>query len=443
MSNNYKSTSFKEWLTQLQQESWQLELIISGFAIFGLFTAFDPIVNGFVIAQSENQVYPVLLYGIAIAACSILIFNLILHVILRGLWIGALGLRYISGDIEYEKLKYSLKFTKYLEKKVGSFDKYIATLEDYCSILFAVSFLLIFYVLSAVAVLLTILLIVFTLLETDFIPYEIGEITGIFLIIFIIIATFLNAIDFITQGYLKRNKWLSKIYFPFYWVYGYITLSFIYRPLVYNFLDNTFGKRLLYALIPIYGVLLILITFKYEKSNYLQENLLISSQSFKHEHYEDLLSLEQRIFAKTATIQSKVITDPYIKLFRIHNNNLESRIFNWDSTLIPKNDERGLKSELNFFSSSKISDSKKRRLSKTYLKAFNNTHKIVIDSIEYPHDFLFSKNKQGNIGFETYLNIKGLSDGKHLLRLKSLFIKEKDTLIRTDDIIPFWYFKNN
>jgi hypothetical protein len=55
-----------------------------------------------------------------------------LHVVLRGLWIGALGLRYVSGDIDYEQLKYSPKFTKYLSKKIGSFDKYIATLENYC-----------------------------------------------------------------------------------------------------------------------------------------------------------------------------------------------------------------------------------------------------------------------------------------------------------------------
>jgi len=55
----------------------------------------------------------------------IMIFNLIIHIVLRGLWIGALGLRYVSGEIDYDNLNYSEKFTNYLKKKVGSFDNYI------------------------------------------------------------------------------------------------------------------------------------------------------------------------------------------------------------------------------------------------------------------------------------------------------------------------------
>ncbi len=43
MSKNYEHASFKKLLEKLQEESWQLELLISGFAIFGLFTAFEPI----------------------------------------------------------------------------------------------------------------------------------------------------------------------------------------------------------------------------------------------------------------------------------------------------------------------------------------------------------------------------------------------------------------
>jgi len=40
---DYNSSEFKKWLDKLQQESWQLELIISGFAIYGLFTAYEPL----------------------------------------------------------------------------------------------------------------------------------------------------------------------------------------------------------------------------------------------------------------------------------------------------------------------------------------------------------------------------------------------------------------
>ncbi|WP_435413411.1 hypothetical protein, partial [Psychroserpens mesophilus] len=148
MSSDYNNPAFKKLLKRLQEESWQLELIISGFAIFGLFTAVGPISDAANLAQLKQQLALTIVLSIGVVSCAILIFNLLLHVVLRGLWIGTLGLRYVSGDIDYDSLNYSEKFTKYLKKKVGSFDKYVATLENYCSVIFAISFLLIFYVLA-------------------------------------------------------------------------------------------------------------------------------------------------------------------------------------------------------------------------------------------------------------------------------------------------------
>ena len=34
-----KGTGLKQWLDKLQQESWQLELLISGLALFGIYAA--------------------------------------------------------------------------------------------------------------------------------------------------------------------------------------------------------------------------------------------------------------------------------------------------------------------------------------------------------------------------------------------------------------------
>ncbi len=42
LNDNDKTLSrsfFKEWLEKLQQESWQLELIISGFALYGVYNS--------------------------------------------------------------------------------------------------------------------------------------------------------------------------------------------------------------------------------------------------------------------------------------------------------------------------------------------------------------------------------------------------------------------
>ena len=46
------------------------------------------------------------------------------------------------------------------------------------------------------------------------------------------------------------------------------------------------------------------------------------------------------------------------------------------------------------------------------------------------------------LGFETYLKISQLKEGKHLIRLRRKR-KEKDSIVTVSDaILPFWYFKN-
>ena len=148
MSNNPQDIKFKNWLDILQQESWQLELIISGFAIFGLFAIKEPIQINVLEAEIQRNIYASFLWQGLMMSWLIITFNLVIHVVLRGLWIGAIGLRYVSADIDYEKLNYSKKFTRHLQKRIGSFDNYVATLEKYCSIVFAVTFLLVFYLMG-------------------------------------------------------------------------------------------------------------------------------------------------------------------------------------------------------------------------------------------------------------------------------------------------------
>lgn len=440
MSNNYKDSKFKDLLDKLQQESWQLELLISGFAIFGLITAIPHIRTAMVFAQNDNEPFYFIPTLIAFTACSILIFNLLIHVILRGLWIGALGLRYVSGDIDFEKLNYQNKFTSYLKKKIISFDKYVATLETYCSVLFAISFLLIFYVISIALVFLCILGISLLIIANDNLPEILREIIGSILLIFILIGSILVFIDFITQGYLKKKKTLSRIYFPFYWVFSYITLTFLYRPLVYNFLDHKFTRRLSFFLVPSYIAISILVSFKNHKSNYLPSAKDVSNTYIDGRNYEDLL-IEEDDFARIATIQSKIIRAPYIKLFRVFNESVENRIYDYHPSLKPENDRRGFRTDIAMFSSTEYLKNRDS-LTRKYLEVFNTTHQVFIDSIQFDSDFFVTKDKRKKYGFETYINIKNLSEGNHLLRLKRLTKSKKDTIQRTDITIPFWYFKD-
>ncbi|MEO0572548.1 MAG: hypothetical protein AAF039_12655 [Bacteroidota bacterium] len=444
MSTDYKSPGFKKLLDSLQQQSWELELIISGFAIFGLFTAYEPLRVGVENAQNDQQIYQFVLLIVAFIACSILLFNLLLHVVLRGLWIGALGLRYISGDIEFDQLKYSEKFENYLKKKIVSFDRYIATLENYCSVLFAISFLLIFHVLALTLIILSIALVGNFVIDNEELPDWVSDWIGIPLVLFLVLGMLLTFIDFITQGLLKRNKLVSRLYFPFYWVFSFLTLSFLYRPLVYNFLDNKFGKRIIFLLTPIYILILVLSGIEYRNSNYLEKDRDSSTIYANRENYLDMMK-EEGDYPGQAVIPSKVITTRFLPVFMPYSENVEDRIFDYDESLKLKEDRRGLIST-NFQFSTNWSDKittrrQKDSIRKYYLEVFNETHFFKVDTIKLDSDFIISTDAKNRLGFETFLSLDSILNGKHQLRVMRKK-KQKDSIIEViQESIPFWYYK--
>ncbi|MGD1945666.1 MAG: hypothetical protein ACFB0A_05280 [Croceivirga sp.] len=442
MSTDYKSPAFKKLLDSLQQQSWELELIISGFAIFGLFTAYDPIKTELLNAQSYEKIATFIINLVALIACSILIFNLLLHVILRGVWIGALGLRYVSGDIDFEVLKYGERFKTYLKKRIVSFDRYIATLENYCSVLFALSFLTIFFVFGFTLIVLAIALIGNFIIDNDNLPNWISNFIGIPLMIFTVIGMILTFIDFVSLGILKRNKWVSKIYFPFYWVFSHLTLSFLYRPLLYNFLDNRFGKRLILLLTPIYITILAITGLEFRISNYFNAELNSNTFIANNENYRNLITETDDIPAQM-TIQSKVIRHPYINIFIGYTENIEDKIIAFNDSLKPPEDRRGLISNNFDFSSDdwfeKIEN--KDSIRKMYLKTFNDIYSLQIDTMKFSGDFILATDNKEKVGFESFINIKEIPEGRHVLKLIRKQ-KRKDALVESVRVqIPFWYYK--
>lgn len=442
MKNDYTSPDFKKWLDLLQQESWQLELIISGFAIYGLILASEPLGVELVSAMATEKMLNMLFLSIVITAVQILIFNLVIHVILRGLWIGAIGLRYVSGEIDFDKLNYSDKFTNYLKRKVGSFDKYIAKLENYCSILFALSFLMIFYVMAYFLVIYIAAGVIFLLKESG-LPNVVAKVISVIFALLVLFGALIVFIDFIGQGILKKKKWTSKLYFPIYWVFSYLTLSFLYRPLAYNFLDNKFSRRLSLFVIPFYIFIMLLSAVNYTDSNYLSADMVSSKTYGNEKNYENLM-IEDTDFTNVASIPSKVINTPYLKVFVLYLEKTEDFVFEKTPSLEPEEDNRGY--GMNFSAATNplfLAESEDTK-TQEYLTTINDIYTLKIDGKPYESDFIVATNAKERLGFETYLNIKNLSEGKHFLTINGPSKNELKINSKTEDktlvTIPFWYY---
>lgn len=435
MSNDPQNKKFKQWLDILQQESWQLELIISGFAIYGLFMIIEPIEIASAEAQNNDNMYRIFMMQGLLISWYILTINLLIHVVLRGLWIGAIGLRYVSGDIDYDKLNYSTKFKNHLLKRVGSFDNYVAKLEKYCSVIFAVTFLLLFYLLGLLA-----LSFLFTLLglwiDSENTSYTIRYWVAIPLIVALGIGTVLTFIDFVTQGWLKRKKWTSWFYYPIYWLFKYLTLSFLYRPIVYNFLDTKFGRRLSLLLVPLYLVLTMLAGTGFSTSNYWHKDLNSNSFIANMENYDDSVA-KNTSYVSLASIPSKVITDRFLSVFIVYGQTIEDDVFYFNKNLKPEVDNRGLHST---FQSGKIGWKSRRKLLKEYMATLKEMYRLKIDSTSYDFDFVFTQNNREQEGFETFLDVNQLVHGKHVLEVARKDHQEDSVYYRKIIRIPFWYY---
>jgi len=324
---------------------------------------------------------------------------------------------------------------------VGSFDAYICKLEHLSSVMFAISFLLIFYVF---------VIFIMGFVINNNLNKLVNTLEGWALIPFIILSIFfylgvlLTFIDFITQGLLKKNKWVSMFYFPFYWVFSILTLSFLYRPLVYNFLDNKFGRRISLALLPFYIFIFILNTLFYQTSNFIPiESTTLSNATIASErNYEDIVKNNKNLFIKSFAIQSKVITEPYVKVIIPLRKEIEDPLTEFNPNLKLAEDIRGYQTSFTIQIGNRNKPEKINNdsIRKVYLNTFEKYYSFKIDTIAYKTDFVIASN-DNNLSFETYIGIKDLKEGKHIIEFQKLKHKDTDSLVSIAKV-PFWYYKD-
>ena len=433
-----KNKSFVKWLEILQQESWQLELLISGFAIFLLASVYDEI-GSFeyqihLLTTGSNYFSTLILpFQILLGAWYVLIINLILHVLLRGLWISTIGIRYVSGEIEFDILNFSPKFDRFLKKRIVSFDAYIEKLEQLCSIVFGFTFLIIFILISMGLFVVGIVLLALTIDAIDD-NFHKGWLAVVipFLLLYLF-GGLIYFIDFITLGWIKKRKSISSLYYPIYRFFSVVTLSFVYRPLYYNLIDNRYGRKVVLFLIP-YSLVFILITsMRFETQAYLPDRR--KEQTLGNDYYDDTWNGVKLL--GSASISSKFIKNGYLQLYLPYNGRTDDKVI---QKLCP--DIVPAKKGVFFFATE--DEARDTMSAVEALDCHSQSFKIYVNDSLLPdltYRF-FDHPQRKNKGLATIFDVSFLPRGEHALKINVLFPrirKGKDTLVfRETDIIPFW-----
>ncbi len=319
---NKKSDSTENWLKNLAQESWQLELLVSAFTIFLLLAGraeysdfYQRLPFDYDLQSPISAIVYIFLWMVGLSI-SVLTFSLICHLLLRGFWIGTIGLRSVQDHVDWNKMHYSDYFTDKLKKKVRNLDDLVLFLDDICSVIFSFSFLLISIILAfgltiVYGGILGVLFQSITNIISGFGATVFAILSNSLIFIYVITAI-IYMIDFFSLGFFKKFKSISKFYFPFYSFFGYITLSAVSRSIYYHLISRFTKKkiRIVYLLIFAIGILFAAVN--------LDQNYYFSSGNsqfyLNSNHYDDIRNEENNLIV-SASIPSMHFENNYLPLF--------------------------------------------------------------------------------------------------------------------------------
>lgn len=439
-----------DWLKKLQKESWNLELLISGFSIFLLIQSGEALTDfgRYVQYHYGNQgsmIFALIFVGILRIAVLLLTINLVFHIILRGFWIGAIGLRSVQAKVDYEKLAYSDFFTKVLKSKVKDLDSSLAKLDRICSVIFSFTFLVVCMILS----------LFLTLIMFSFLSYGINVsqdienttirsilfVIGISVILLFLFCSLIYLIDTLSLGFFKRYKWLSKIYYPIFWFYGVITMAGLYRSIYYHLVSH-FPKSKLRLFLFFYMVIPVLVPFhKIDFYQFYPDEWV--DQRMSSRVYEDLF--KDNTWIGRASIPSRIIEEgSLMPLFIRYNVAYNEDILSLCNDYTPS--KQGF-----FFSGFSIgnglnlndpgvTEEDPEKLMNCLIRLYE-VH--IDDSLHTEQQYYFYTHpNQGEKGLQTVLDIQYLQRGSHKIQIKTKSLNDDGELIKEDYIaIPFWIDK--
>ncbi len=454
--SNIPENQIGEWLKKLERESWQLELLVSAFTIFLLIMgdqAFEDFLRDLRYQYNLSDgvlTFGFIFLGLLKVSLQALTYCLIAHLMLRGFWIGAIGLRSVQSNIDFNVLKYNDFFTDRLKKKVISLDQLVFKLDEICSVIFAFAFLVISMLLSFGMFFLTFgaaAIILNTIGEIT--PESVDNLVGItaaITFIMLFLTGIIYMIDYFTLGFFKKLKWLRKVYYPVYRFYSIITLAVLSRS-IYYYMISKFTKKRIRVLYGFAAALFVgTLLFRFDQHQYFPEadnQFLMSANFYDDERPED-------DYVEIASIKSQYVIQPFFQLF-IRYDPLDNSVvlehcpdfepikddgLNWRME-VRMDDENFIITGKNY--SEEDFDQSISCLSSIYEIAVNDSVYNELSYYFYEHP---SKEQRGLL---TTIATNDFRHGENVLRLRKVRKFEEGDSTRNEyenlARIPFWYKK--
>jgi hypothetical protein len=462
-----KSPSSGNYLDNLQRDSWQLELLVTGFALAGMLSGideFDSFTDGLKdTLQGHPNVFGAEIIVILLIdfAFYVTLMHFFVHVVIRCLWIGAIGLRSVMGPTDYEMLDLAPTFKKFLLKRNGSFDNYIQSLDNLASIIFAVTFLLIAIMVSTYVSILIISLIFIGFFSLGDGPTVIISGTMLVIIFFMFMVVYL--LDFLTAAAGKKNENLARLYYPVYRFFGWLTLARLYRPFYYNLVSHPSGKKIVYFIIPYLIITLMLFGFRLQPNTFFdprqseysdrdRQNMMFSYSYADDRHPDDRNSF--------IILPSRQLSGPVVEVRIPVQPRLEKLVVNHCPDLAPENTYSftvtGLESFIVGFtlgakvdSLGNLPEAMQTRIQQEILPCILSPLELKLDDQVVNLDQCFVRPpRKGELFVEliTFVSLRGLEEGTHTFTLNQFELDDNGDLRdepKRHTVVPFYYIEDN
>ncbi len=440
------SSADKDKLRELTAQSWEMELAISGVAIFAVLQLPDLLDQGFdylhynLITQTEGLpgLLPMLAFNMTKSACYVLFLAFLVNFVMRAYWVGLVGLLavYPSG-IRYDKIPFISTYAQeQMAKDLGPLDRYIIRLDRRCNIVFATAFLLVLMI-FLIASGYVLVLFVYLLLRPA-LPAETWEMLKIG--VYSMAALYFLATFVLSQKRVRQHPVGTKLQYKLVRFNQFLMLG-IHKPI--SFISNTFysnisTKYILRTTILIMVVFMgaFLVEFIADLSRTDQRVQVLGSRHLYtariDEHYVNPLAYDnlrdENDYLAPGSIQADVIQEPYIRLFIAYPKNLDTLL-------------KAVAKEPVMDDSLSRQERRQRYADWSSEVLARILHVTVNDSLIAQPEVLFTQRGMHNQrGWQMVLIPNNLRTGKNLLRvsLKRADQSKPYALIG----IPFWYVPN-
>ena len=427
-----------EWLKELEVQSWQAELVMSGLIITGLFQLPDLFIKWVEpsIIQSGETEYSFLnlasTYFLVGIDCMIVFFGI--HLLFRGIWIALLGLNsvYPDGiDVKSENgmgEKYWIK----AKEKYPNLTEYNMELDGNCSVLFSMA-TVVFIIISSLSLIILLfyqlirfLISIFPIIGDHIITIGIGV-----YLIFMVITLLLR---YLGKKY-PDNERIEKIVNGFGVATSVLFSLYVFRkPIGYITSIHTSNAKSKYGIIIamiVSGLMGFMGGKQISQSNAFSDFATDKYFFFNNKphqiltyNYENLIQKELPVY--TPIIQSDVVTDDFLKVFI--------------PTIAREVEHMQLK-EYGIVERFKMKNAQREARDKEKLEVYKQFNRIYVNEVEMPNlEYQFYTHPQAaEKGLLVYVPSESFVKGRNTLEIRKNYFS-KDSIQKIVKI-PFFFKK--